>query len=236
MSTRRTTRWRYCGSMPMRVCLLLATGRRAAADFDAAVMVGLVTALSIQVKLPWVSVNAVAEIIETGAALRENDTAVDSAYLKRALFAGIRASGASVCAVAVTVCDLGANTTLGSARHTCTTLELKLVEHSMAFTTMEWCVRHPLRSEESSPPEDFCECRVNSKAIRLGCRKTIRHASISILQSRMLFSARIETRKTTSARRKMSILARALVTAHRAIAQRELRSIRGRASQLMQAH
>jgi hypothetical protein len=57
-----------------------------------------------QLKLPWLTVDFNAELIESGAVLTDNYTVIDVEVLNRALFSGIRASGKMVrdfCAIRV---------------------------------------------------------------------------------------------------------------------------------------
>ena len=76
---------------------LFATSRHVVADFDAAAMIGIANALEVELKLPWMSIDFAAELIESGTALMRNDTAIDREIVKRALFSGIVASRPMVC-------------------------------------------------------------------------------------------------------------------------------------------
>ena len=50
------------------------------------------TAMKAELKLPWMPLDFTAQLIESGAALMDNNTLVDGETVKRALFAGIASS------------------------------------------------------------------------------------------------------------------------------------------------
>lgn len=84
--------------MGVAACALCfsAMTHQARADFDSAAVVTLTTSLETALKLPWLTVDFDAELIESGAALTDNYTVIDVEVLNRALFSGIRASGEMV--------------------------------------------------------------------------------------------------------------------------------------------
>ena len=71
---------------------LLVGARRVSADFNTAFSGDLVTAMKAELKLPWMPLDFTAQLIESGAALMDNNTLVDGETVKRALFAGIASS------------------------------------------------------------------------------------------------------------------------------------------------
>ena len=94
-----TTRWQRtvlvrARSLIARVILVCAFAavHQATAEFDTLAVVALVNSLEAEVELPWMTVDLDAEVIESGAALTDNYTTIETDTLKRALFAGIRAS------------------------------------------------------------------------------------------------------------------------------------------------
>ena len=80
----------------MAACLgllaLVAVVQHPLADYDASISTSIITSMQMELQLPWMTVDFDAEVIESGAAMQENFTAIDADSLKRALFAGIKAA------------------------------------------------------------------------------------------------------------------------------------------------